>query len=137
MSSDEPVIPPPEPKVGYINSRGTIYKVKGAEPLAVKTPVEQRNESFRRFGFMALRSGFARRQHVERLEAERLKALTTIREARKVSGEVIADVGNGTVVKLTEAQATSLEQHLEDVGQNLRRLSPTLEKPNESDSQPS
>ena len=101
-SSDEPVNPPEaKPKVGYVNARGTIYKMKGAEPLPVKTPAEQRRDTFRQHGFMALLSGAANRRHVERLDADRQKALTTIREARKVSGEVIADLGNGTVVKLS------------------------------------
>jgi hypothetical protein len=140
MSSDKlPTADLEEPKLGYVNRRGTIYKVQVAEPLPVKTPAEQRRDSFRQHGFMALLSGAARRRHVERLEADRQKALTTIREARKVSGEVIADVGNGTVVKLTEAQATALEQHLEDAGQKLRRLIPDQgqKETNDLNSQPS
>ena len=53
---------------GYINACGTIYKVKGAKPLPVKTPVEQRNEAVRQQAFVALRIGFERRRHRDRRE---------------------------------------------------------------------
>lgn len=127
--------------LNYMRSpKGTIYKVNGANPLPVLDPTEQRNQTFRQHGFMALLSGAAKRRHVERLEADRLKALATIREARKVSGEVIADLGNGQIAKLTLAQALVLEKHLENAGQKLRKLSPMpelIQKETDEPAQPS
>ena len=118
MSSDDSLTPTPEQNIGYVNARGTIYKVQGAPPLPIETAAEQRNKSFRQLGFMALRAGFSRRRHIDHLEADRQQALTTIREARKVSGQVIAEVGE-TALELTDDQAKSLERHLEDVGAKL------------------
>ena len=118
MSSDDSLTPTPEQQIGYVNTRGTIYKVQGAPPLPVETAAEQRNKSLRQLGFMALRAGFSRRRHFDLLEADRQQALTTIREARKASGQVIAQVGE-TALELTEDQARSLEQHLEAVGAKL------------------
>lgn len=121
MSSDDSLTPTPEQNIGYVNARGTIYKVQGAPPLPVETAAAQRNKSFRQLGFMALRAGFSRRRHIDRLPADRQQALTTIREARKVSRQVIAQIGE-TALELTEDQARSLEQHLEGVGAKLLML---------------
>ena len=118
MSSDDSLTPKPEQNIGYVTARGTIYKVQGAPPLLFETAAEQRNKSFRQLGFMALRAGFSRRRHIDRLEADRQQALATIREARKVSGQVLAEVGE-TALELTDDQARSLERHLEDVGAKL------------------
>ena len=49
------------------NLKGTIRKVKGADPLPVLDPTEQKNSQFRRSAFIALRVGFSKRVHAERL----------------------------------------------------------------------
>lgn len=56
QSANQPAVPTSKPS--YVNARGTIYKVKGAEPLPMLTPTEQRNHAFRAQAFLALRFGF-------------------------------------------------------------------------------
>lgn len=126
MSSEQP---------SYVNAGGTIYKVKGGKPLEINSPTEQRKQSLCRFGFMALRAGFSRRQHLDRLEAKRQKALTAIREARKVSGQVIANVGDRQV-PLTATEANILAKHLDAAGEKLRQLAPKQKESNEHNREP-
>jgi hypothetical protein len=52
------------------NYRGTIRKVQGAEPLPNLSIEEQKANELKRHGFIALRIGFSRRQHAERLVRE-------------------------------------------------------------------
>ena len=52
------------------NNRGTIRKIRGAEPLPNLSIEEQKANELKRHGFIALRIGFSRRQHAERLVRE-------------------------------------------------------------------
>jgi hypothetical protein len=52
------------------NLKGTIRKVKGADPLPVLNPEEQKAAQLRRGGFIALRVGYSKRIHAERIVKE-------------------------------------------------------------------
>lgn len=49
------------------NLKGTIRKVRGADPLPVVDPTEQLNKRFKQGAFVALRIGYSRRVHAERI----------------------------------------------------------------------
>ncbi len=49
------------------NLKGTIRKVRGADPLPVLDITEQKNKQFKQGAFVALRVGFSRRVHAERI----------------------------------------------------------------------
>lgn len=58
----------PKSKPSYMqNLKGTIRKVRGADPLPVLDPTEQRNKQFKQGAFVALRVGFSKRVHAERI----------------------------------------------------------------------
>lgn len=77
------------------NYKGTIRKVPGADPLPVLDPVEQRNKIFRQNAFVALRTGFSRRVHAERIVKEVNEELKRRREA---TVSIVSPDGNMTKI---------------------------------------
>lgn len=99
------------------NLKGTIRKVKGADPLPDLSIEDQKNKRFKQGAFVALRTGYSRRVHAERI----VKAVNEELKRRETTISIVSPDGGVTQVAVVSdikaVDAPALSKILKDAGQ--------------------